>query len=175
MKESRVSPSEKEKSAALTDILRLFLRLAVLILLSALLVTKVFLITQASGNDMSPSVKDGDLLFAFRLQRDHEKNDVVIYSRGQEKAVGRIAALEGDVVTLDDSGILLVNGTVQSGALPYPTYAGENLTYPYRVPAGSVFLLGDDRPSARDSRVCGAVPLEDIRGTVFTILRRRGL
>lgn len=155
--------------------LRFLLRIGLLTLAALLLFTKVFLVTQASDNDMFPAIKSGDLLFAFRLQRQYAKNDIVVYTCEDQKAVGRIAALEGDVVTLDKSGILLVNGTAQYGEILYPTYAKETLTYPYKVPEGSVFLLGDNRPAARDSRECGPITTEDISGKVISVFRRRGL
>ena len=155
--------------------LRLLLRILLIVLLGLLIFTKVFLITQASGNEMFPSVKDGDLLLAFRAQKTYAKNDVVVYTDGENAYVGRIAALEGDVVTLDDSGTLRVNGTAQTGEILFPTYPDKALTYPYKVPAASVFLLGDHRSVAIDSRVHGAVALEQVEGKVITILRRRGL
>ena len=78
-------------------------------------------------------------------------------------------------MTLDDSGTLLVNGTVQSGEILYPTYAEGELEYPYAVPEGYVFVLGDYRTQTTDSRTLGAVPMGDVKGKVITILRRRGL
>ena len=56
----------------------LALRWGVLALTLALLLTQVFLITQAKGNGMYPAIKDGDLLFAFRLENALSKNDVVV-------------------------------------------------------------------------------------------------
>lgn len=169
------APAGEERAALRAGYGRLLLRLALLGLAGVLIFTRVFLLTRATGSDMFPAVKDGDLILAFRPQRDYAKNDVVVYTRGEEQAIGRIAAGEGDVVMLDDSGVLLVNGTVQSGEILYPTCGGEALTYPYRVPRGSVFLLGDFRSAARDSRQQGAIPLKDVEGKVITILRRRGI
>ena len=153
----------------------LALRCLTLALVLLVLLTQVFLITQVSGNDMFPAVKDGDLLFAYRLQSDLSKNDVVVYTAAGQRRVGRILGRPGDVITLDDSGNLLVNGTNQGGEIMYPTYAKENYTYPYVVPEDAYFILGDYRTQTEDSRDFGAVPKSDIRGKVITILRRRGI
>ena len=139
------------------------------------LFTQVFLITQVSGNAMFPAVKDGDLIIAFRLQEDYAKNDVIVYTADGQTHIGRIVARETDVVTLDDSGKLLVNGTNHAGEILYPTYAKEGLTYPFAVPEGHVFTLGDYRTQTVDSRDFGAVDMDHVLGKVITIVRRRVL
>lgn len=150
-------------------------RCAALALVLLVLLTQVFLITQVSGNDMFPAVKDGDLVIAYRLQSDLSKNDVVVYTVEGQRRVGRILGRPGDVIMLDDSGNLLVNGTNQGGEILYPTYAKDNLTYPYVVPEDTYFLLGDYRTQAEDSRDFGPVPKADVEAKVITILRRRGI
>lgn len=153
----------------------LLLRLVVLAVVLYLLLTQVFLITQVSGNEMFPAVKDGDLVLAYRLQSVYAKNDVVVYRAEGKSRVGRIVGREGDVIMLDDSGSLLVNGTNQSGEILYPTYAGEGFTYPYVVPERSFFILSDHRTQCEDSRDFGAVPASSVAGKAITILRRRGI
>lgn len=153
----------------------LLLRILFLALAGWVMFTQVFLITQVSGNAMFPAVKDGDLVIAFRIQQEYAKNDVVVYTADGETHIGRIVARASDVVTLDDSGKLLVNGTNQAGEILYPTYAKEGLTYPYAVPEGHVFVLGDYRTQTEDSRDFGPIPMENVQGKVITILRRRGL
>ena len=153
----------------------LILRVAVLAVAGWLLFTQVFLLARTNGNDMFPAIKDGDLLIAFRLQQSFIKDDVVVFTQDDTKRVGRLVADEGDTVSMDDSGTLLVNGTVQAGEIVYPTYAKETLSYPYQVPEGHVFLLGDHRPQATDSRDFGAVPKDTVEGKVITLFRRRGL
>lgn len=150
-------------------------RTAVLVLAAYIIFTQFFLVAQNHGTEMFPSMKDGDLIIAFRLQKDYAKNDVVVYSVDKEQKVGRIAARQRDVVTLDDSGRLLVNGTVQAGEILYPTYAKEGLKYPYEVPENHIFVLGDYRTNSEDSRDYGPVAMEHVKGKVITILRRRGL
>ena len=157
------------------DYRSLALRCLILALVLVVLLTQVFLITQVSGNDMFPAIKDGDLVFAYRLQSDLSNGDVVVYTAAGERRVGRMLGRAGDVIMLDDSGNLLVNGTNQGGEILYPTYAKENYTYPFVVPENSYFLLGDYRTQTEDSRDFGAVPKADVEGKVITIMRRRGI
>ena len=139
------------------------------------LFTQVFLLTQAKGNSMFPAVKDGDLLICYRMQTTYAKNDIVVYTRDGKLRVGRILGRAGDLIALDDSGTLVVNGAVQSGEILYPTYAKDALTYPYTVPDNSVFILGDYRTQSEDSRDFGAVSMDDVEAKVITLLRRRSL
>lgn len=140
-----------------------------------ILLTQVFLLCQVSGNEMFPAVKDGDLLLSYRLQRNLAKNDVVVYEVGGQKKAGRILGRPGDVIMLDDTGALLVNGTSQGGEILYPTYAKEGWTYPYMVPEDAYFILGDYRTQSTDSRDFGPVDAGQVKGKVITIFRRRGI
>lgn len=155
--------------------LDLLVRICIFAIVGWLLFTQVFLIAQAKGQGMFPSIKDGDLLISFRMQREYMQNDVVTYEVEGKRYTGRIAALETDVVTIDESGKLLVNGTPQDGEILYPTYNTGELKYPYRVPEGCAFIMGDYRTQTKDSRNFGSVPMKDIEGKVITILRRRSL
>lgn len=137
--------------------------------------TQVIIVTQANGIGMFPAIKDGDLIISFRLQQAYTKNDVVTYKVDGIRYIGRIAAREKDVVTMDDSGTLLVNGTVQGGEIFYPTYPGDTIQYPYTVPVNHCFILGDYRIHTKDSRDFGPVPMESVEGKVITIIRRRGI
>ena len=102
---------------------------------------------------MFPSLKDGDLVLAFRLSDDVQKDDIVVCEAGGDRCVMRVVARGGDVVTVDETGNLLVNGTNQAGEIVFPTYVGDaNITYPYAVPTGHVFVLGDYRTEAEETR-----------------------
>ena len=155
--------------------LSLFSRCIVLALALFLLLTQVFLITQVHGNEMFPALEDGDLVFGYRLQSTYSKNDVVVYTVDGETKIGRILGRGGDILMMDDSGNLQVNGTTQGGDIMYPTYAKEGYEYPFVVPEDSFFLLGDYRTQCEDSRDFGHIQADDVQGKVITILRRRGI
>lgn len=150
-------------------------RILAVVLVAYILLTQVFSFTKVTGNAMFPALKDGDLALTFLLQKNYSKGDVVLYEQDGKLVIGRIAANCTDVVTLDDTGTMLVNGTVQGGEIMYPTYAKEGFEYPLRLPDDAVFILGDYRTQSTDSRDFGPVPVKNIQGKVITILRRRGL
>ena len=160
---------------------RLAVRLIYLAVIFYLLFTYCFLITQCHGQDMFPAMKDGDLCVVFRVQTQKlfgEKivaDDIIAYQTDGKRAFGRVVAVAGDVVMIGDSGSLMVNGLTEGGNILFPTYALGELEYPYRVPEGCVFVLGDYRVNTKDSRILGPIPLESVEGKLITILRRREL
>ena len=159
----------------------LIARVVCLAAIAYLVLTYGFLITQCHGQNMFPAMKDGDLCIIFRTEaqtlfRDPLKqNDVIAYQMNGKRGFGRVMAVAGDVVMLDDSGNVAVNGVNQRQDLPFPTLAKDDTEYPLQVPAGHVYVLGDYRTNTTDSRDFGPVPLESVEGKVITILRRRGL
>ena len=160
---NRSGPAKPEKSPLLREVRSLAVRLAVFAALLWVLLTQVYLVTQASGSEMFPAVKDGDLVLGIRLEKDYAKNDVVVYERSGRLRVGRVLARGGD------------NGSAQGGGILYPTYPKSLLSYPYAVPEDSVFILGDCRTQAEDSRDFGPVQCSAVKAKVITLIRRRGL
>lgn len=146
----------------------------VIVLLAALwlLFSFVFCLHRVHGNDMYPAMQDGDVVLAWRLQGSYNQNDVVVYRSGGKELVGRVLAKEGDVVDLTDDGQVTVNGTPESNEI-YQTKAEKAVKFPYLVPKGKVFVLGDFRTQATDSRNLGAIPTNDVEGVTIGLLRRR--
>lgn len=91
-------PAKPEKSPLLREVCSLAVRLAVFAAVLWVLLTQVYLVTQASGNEMFPAVKDGDLVLGIRLEKAYAKNDVVVYERSGRLRVGRVLARGGDIV-----------------------------------------------------------------------------
>lgn len=178
--EKRLTPAEVIRKRRMNYLIgrsyvSLALRCVVLVLILYVMLNHVFLLTQVSGNDMFPALKDGDLVFAYRLPETYRKEDVVIYKQDGHTRIGRIVGRESDVIMMDDVGKLQVNGTIQGGEIMYPTYAKEGTEYPYVVPDDHVYVLGDYRTQCEDSRDFGPIPMDALQGKVITILRRRGI
>ena len=83
-----------------------------------------------------------------------------------EALIKRVVALQGDDVEIAN-GILYINGKPQDEPFinEKPKYDLPKLT----VPAGSVFVLGDNRNQSLDSHAWGFLPIENVIGrAVFT-------
>ena len=110
------------------------------------------------------------------MVEEYRQDDVITYRAENERHVGRIVASGGDVVDMDEDGRLFVNEVQRTGEILYPSYARETgIQYPFNVPEGSVFVMGDYRTQTLDSRDFGAIDMNDVEGKVITILRRRSL
>ena len=139
------------------------------------------------SNSMAPTLLPGDLLFADKRyncpQCKHavRRNDVAIFVYPNDRTlyfVKRIVALPGDRVELKNQQVF-VNGSAlpqrplsapNSGSNSMPDKASEPaLAQDFVVAPGSVFVLGDNHASSKDSRQFGSVPLQDVVGRVRQI------
>lgn len=112
------------------------------------------------------------------------RGDVIVFNAPSEASsleslfIKRVVAVAGDTVQIKNQKITLNGQPVAYAALASgetETFAGvphavrtdqsplENFG-PFTVPAGQVFVMGDNRAHSSDSRVWGALPLERIRG-----------
>jgi signal peptidase I len=158
------------------DLLNLVLKIAMIAITFMLLSTCLFGFHRNMDPDMVPMIKDGDLVLYYRLDKDYSIGDLLLLSYNGKLQVRRVAARAGDTVDIAENG-LSINGAIQSEFNIYqPTQPYEDgIPFPLTVPEGQVFVLGDARENATDSRVYGAVKTEDTLGSVITVIRRRSL
>jgi signal peptidase I len=157
-------------------VLRFITKLALVLLSIWAIFTFVFGIRQISGEFMYPRLRDGDLIFYYRLEKNYQIGDVVTFKLDDATFTCRIVAQDGDVVEVNEEGQLLVNGNVQQEEIFYPTEPQDgDVTYPYTVEEDSYFVLCDYRTIGFDSRTYGAIPRSTLDGKIITVLRRRGI
>ena len=143
--------------------------------------TFIFGVTKAPTNDMFPAIHEGDVILYYRLG-PMINSDVALYEAPDGTMnVGRVQSAAGGQIDKTDSGLLKLNGEIQPiqtrSGLYYKTYIKEDgsLEYPSVVPEDAYLILGDDRENAKDSRDYGYIPRDQIKGKIFTIMRRRPL
>lgn len=141
--------------------------LIVVAAISTIIASFVISVLEINGASMNPTLDEGQLVVAYRS--DIEKNDLVAFYQGNKILVKRVIARQGDFVNITDDGDVFVNGKVVKE--PYvnkKSLGNTDIEYPYQVPDGHYFVLGDKRDTSIDSRnsAIGAVSKEDILGKV---------
>lgn len=121
------------------------------------------------GDSMRPTIRAGDIVLVARFGRHWQavgRGDVVVLNDAAGgRSVKRVVATGGQQVKIEDA-VLLVDG--QAVNEPWVDRDSVDGLYfgPVVVPAGSVFVLGDDRARSVDSRHDGPVPLDRLLGRV---------
>ena len=154
----------------------LLIKIGVIAAVFALLFTFLYGLHCAAEPGMHPAVKDGDLVLYYRLDKHYHPGDLLLLTFQKEKQVRRVIATAGDTVDITEEG-LFINGSLQQerGIYERTQRYADGVDFPLTLGKNEVFVLGDARENAADSRVYGPVNIKDTNGTVITILRRRSL
>lgn len=157
------------------DLLMLVGQIAAIALGLVVVFSFVFGLMRVTDPSMEPRFQDGDLVLLYRLDKRYASQDVAVFEHDGRLTSGRVVAVGGDTVNIDSRG-LIVNGSYQQepGIVDETTRVADGVTFPLTVPQDSVFLLGDNRDEAVDSRIVGCVPVDQTLGKVIGLFRRRG-
>lgn len=152
----------------------------VLILLGAVAVafvikTFLFQAFYIPSVSMEPTLKVRDRVIVNKLSYDfHDvhRGDIIVFKSppGEETAtvkdlIKRVIGLPGETVEARDGHILIDGQPLQEPYLVDGVTTGE--MEPHKVPAGHLWVMGDNRPNSKDSRFFGAIDEDLIVGRAF--------
>jgi len=160
------------------------------------LVIKTFLIQAfyIPSGSMEPTLAVGDRVLVNKLSyrlHDVNRGDLVVFEAnegegdcgqpvspsaaageaesGIKDLIKRVIALPGETVDIRDDQVL-----IDDRILDEPYIAEQILTqptgsveFPFEVPEGCVFVMGDNRADSRDSRIFGPIDEDHIVGRAF--------
>jgi signal peptidase I len=153
----------------------LIVGLAVLLGLSGVVAVGVQIMFDAykvPGGSMMSTLEPGDRVLAWSVGgRDPQRGDIVIFeppasvgAEGFSSVVGRVVGVGGDRIAGADGGLTLNGQVVDESYLSVGTRT-DGLE-PILVPPDSIYVLGDNRANARDSRSYGPVPDQNVQARV---------
>ena len=117
---------------------------------------------------MAPELKSGEVVLCDRVGkfvRMPERGDIVLFSTGDGLFIKRIVGMPGETVEIV-AGHVFINSIPLDESSYSVNYVGD--LSPVEVPAGSVFVLGDNREEMYDSRLpsVGCIPFDNIAGVL---------
>jgi signal peptidase I len=150
----------------------LLLPLTVILVALVLVFFVLFDHVVVSGPSMIPTLLDGDYILTTKTDANVKRGDVVVLNVVEQgKAtewVKRVVGLAGDRVHIEGD-FALVNGVAETFPHRIIALSRTRPTEDVTVPAGMVFVMGDNRPVSLDSRYVGTLPVSAIAGkAVFT-------
>ncbi|MCH5197528.1 MAG: signal peptidase I [Oscillospiraceae bacterium] len=162
---SRISQNSKKSNPIKTLIQVLIVSAAVVVLITSLLTPVI----KVSGNAMQPTLNNDDVSIAIKTTK-LEKGDVCCFYNNNNLFVRRVIGTPGDVIEISEDGTVLVNSETLNEAYITEKALGDcDMTFPFTVPENNYFVLGDNRPVSKDSRIneIGCVSFDRIVGKLI--------
>ena len=174
---SKKHKNSNNNKLIISNIKLILKKLIFIVLLFVVLFFFIFGFTRISDISMSPNIAAGDLLIYYRLDKNYTVGDVVTFKKDNKRYVLRILALEGQTVSLNQNNDFLIDGEIEY----HKTYFENNIPkkkgikYPYKVPKGKVFVVGDYRSKYDDSRTFGAIDKSIIDGKIISLIQTKDI
>ena len=120
------------------------------------------------GHSMNKTLAEGDIVVTLKGS-EFDRGDVIAFYYNNKVLVKRVIAESGDWVEVNSEGEVYVNQKKLDEPYVLEKALGEsNIKYPYQVPDGQIFVLGDNRATSIDSRntSIGGISQEQIVGEI---------
>lgn len=136
-----------------------------------------FALYEVVGTSMFPSIVNGDMSIV-RITQDVKRGDIIVFKYKGASLCKRVVGIPGDTVFIyDDHDIVYdKNGQIVDDekhyVLPWLARSGVNVEQ-WNVSKDQLFVLGDARLIALDSRIFGTIPAKAVIGKIVWILGRK--
>ena len=135
----------------------------------AILVATLWLpVLQVYGSSMTPTLTDGEIIFTIKTS-NFKPGDVVAFYYNNKMLVKRVIWASGQWIDIDKNGNVYVNEKKLDEPYVSEKKLGDcDISLPYQVPDGRIFVMGDHRSTSIDSRnkAIGCVAQEQVVGKI---------
>ena len=136
------------RSTLLSTVSALVIVAAIAVLVSMLALP----VLQVVGESMTPSLYQGEIVVAPK-GTVFQKGDIIAFYYNNKILVKRVIANAGEWVNIDADGNVFINDVQLEEPYVSEKALGDcNITLPYQVPDGKIFVMGDHRATSSDSR-----------------------
>ena len=137
--------------------------------LAVLVAVLLLPVLRVIGTTMQPAFQPGDIIVAYKTD-SFVPGDLCCFYYNNKLIVKRVIALGGDKVEISEEGRVTVNDLLLDEPYVSEYSFGQcDLDFPYVVPESTLFVMGDNRPVAVDSRSInfGCINTEDMVGKII--------
>lgn len=135
----------------------------------AVLVATLWLpVLRIYGNSMTPTLQDGQIVCSVKTQK-MSSGDIVAFYYNNKVLVKRVVANAGDWVNITEDGTVYINDKELIEPYVHEKSLGDaDIGFPYQVPDGKFFVMGDHRETSADSRhtSVGCIDPEQVVGKI---------
>jgi signal peptidase I len=187
----RIPPPTEESIPAKSSWKTLFLDLletAGLAILLFLVINILSARVRVDGTSMNPTLQDGEFVLVSRMAKfagGYQHGDIIVFrppmypdenpvrlllgmpdfSNQYEDYIKRVIGLPGETIKIA-GGKVYLNGFLLTE--PYIAAPPES-TGEWTVPAGELFVMGDNRNNSSDSRSWGFLPIKNVLGKAVVV------
>jgi len=181
--EKRQEPPIPERKVREKSVIRQYTEAFLVAILLALVIrTFVVQAFKIPSGSMLPTLQIGDHLLVNKFIywfTDAQRGDIIVFKFPQDEGrdfIKRVIALPGDKVEVRGKRVYVNDKPVQESYAVHldpsmqenPHSPRDNFS-PVKVPAGQLFMMGDNRDYSMDSRFWGFLDIKKIKGKAFII------
>lgn len=152
----------------------LLLRAGMLLLAFLLVHTLLFEVYVVHGASMEPALHEADRVLVWKPSRAFGRGDLAVFAHpfdDERVLVKRIVGLPGETVELRAGRVYVNDRELAETYLARDEDRSPALGRPpVKVPAGSYYLLGDNRANSQDSRTFGPLDGRRIVGRAAVVI-----
>lgn len=144
---------------------------AIIMLMCILVQTQVFAQSKVPTGSMVPTIDIDNRLIINKIAtkyKEPNRGDIIVFLKEKkvlldEYWIKRVIALPNEVIDIKNGQVYIQGEPLEEDYTIGTTEVfGEGISFPYRVPAGHYFVMGDNREDSYDSRGLGAINKKDI-------------
>lgn len=162
---NRIRYGKRFRASVISTLMTLVVVAAAAVLVAVL----VLPILRIYGQSMSETLDNGDIVVSVKTA-DLETGDIVAFYYNNTILVKRVIGQSGDWIDIAKDGTVSVNQVeLEEPYLDKKAYGEIDISLPYQVPEGRIFVMGDNREISIDSRtmMIGCVAEEQIVGKII--------